>query len=134
MLNLNPLIKPRAGELAPTFGRLNLFKLKSKFFKNSEQYLLLCFIRKGNNFDKFKDIALNFNLKIIIISDEILNICPSDKCVFIFSNQLFRKYVINSVPTLYLVDFRGYIILELYTCDIFSLNFCLNDYFKKKMA
>ena len=131
---MNPLIKPIAGELAPTFGRLNLFKLKSKFFKNSEKYLLLCFIRNGDKFDGFKDIALNFNLKIIIISDEILNIDPLDKSAFIFSNKLFEKYVINSAPTLYLVDFRGYIILELYTCDIFSLNFCLNDYFKKKMA
>jgi len=131
---LNRLIKPIAGELAPKFGRLNSFKLKSKFFKNSEKYLLLCFIRDGYDFDGFKDIALNFNLKIIIISDEVLNIDPLDKSSFIFSNQLFEKYVINSVPTLYLVDSRGYIILELYTCDIFSLNFCLNDYFKKKMA
>ncbi|MBE5109141.1 hypothetical protein IGI01_29100 [Bacillus thuringiensis] len=131
---MNPLIKPIAGELAPTFGRLNLFKIKSKFFKNSEKYLLLCFIRDRDNFDGFKDIALNFNLKIIIISDEILNIDPLDKSSFIFSNQLFEKYAVISVPTLYLVDFRGYIILELYTCDIFSLDFYLNDYFKKKMA
>ncbi|MED1512853.1 hypothetical protein [Bacillus proteolyticus] len=131
---MSSLIRPIAGELAPVFGRLNLFKLKSKFFKNSEKHLLLCFIRDGYNFDGFKDIASNFNLKIIIISDEILNIDPLDKSCFIFSELLFEKYVIKSVPTLYLIDFRGYIILELYTCDIFSLNFCLNDYFKKKMA
>ncbi|PEK10409.1 MULTISPECIES: hypothetical protein [Bacillus cereus group] len=128
-------LKPLAGEKAPAFKELSKFKRKTRFKNTNVKYALLIFIKSSNLMSNqelllnLPHISIDFNIKIMVISDGAFDLHVSEEVQYIKSKYLFYKYFVEHQPKMFLVDAKGFLVFEMGGTSSYLLKKVLEDYF-----
>lgn len=125
------------GEKIPMFRELDHLQREVKTNEKSGKFTLLVFASNKCMYCKeivssLLSISRSFNLRIIIVSKEKLDVNRSEELHFIQSKTLFENYKIKSVPTILLVDNKNYLVSNMNVYDSHSLTINLEHYFLNK--